>query len=269
MIMNNITDLNIEDTPYDIIIVAGQSNAEGNGRSFFTDIFPYYLSYKNVKMIRRKANTEAKTIGDETYCSVSFEDKYIFGKAKPFMRGRYGFYLYFSKFYRKDLLCQGRELLILHTAVGGTSFTREHWGKGEILIENSIKIAQKILSLNAENRVVGILWHQGEGDVLAKAEEEYYYAKLKELLNNYRESLEIPELPIILGDMQNEWKKSQSCAENITNANKRVVLEDMNTAFVDSIGLKGNSKRDTIHFSKVSQKELGKRYYEKFKLLLK
>lgn len=47
---------------------------------------------------------------------------------------------------------------------------------------------------------------------------------------------------------------------------KRIVSELKNTAFVESDGLSGNTN-DIIHFSKVSQEELGKRYFSAFKLL--
>lgn len=266
MIKKSIKDLIGIDTAYDIIVIAGQSNAEGNGRSLKTTLFPYYRTDSDIKMIKHIPHIAWKKISPNRKIQIiKFSDFYSFKNAKPFRPSNYGFSLFFADLYKEKCLKKGRKILLLSTAIGGTSFCCNHWGRGEPLSENSILMTQKILKANPENRLKCVLWHQGESDSDIDLPENYYYDKLKEFVEDFRTALSDDTI-FIFGDMQQDWKKTMPNSYITSDATKRIVSELSNTAFVESDGLAGNVN-DIIHFSKASQEELGNRYFSAFKML--
>lgn len=123
-------------------------------------------------------------------------------------------------------------------------------------------MAKEALKANPNNRLKCVLWHQGESDSDVDLPENYYYNKLKALVEGFRGAIS-DDLIFIFGDMQQDWKKTMPNSYITSDATKRIVSELRNTAFVESDGLAGNVN-DIIHFSKASQEELGKRYFSAF-----
>lgn len=267
MIKKSIEDLIGIDTAYDIIVIAGQSNAEGNGRSLKTTLFPYYRTDSDIKMLKSLPHIVWKRVSPSRKISIiKFTNFYSFKNAKPFRPGNYGFSLFFAKIYKEKYLQKGRKILLLSTAIGGTSFCCNHWGKGEPLSENAIHLTQETLKANPENRLKCVLWHQGESDSDIDLPENYYYDKLKEFVTNFRDTI-ADDLIFIFGDMQQDWKKTIPNSYITSDATRKIVSELNNTAFVESDGLKGNVN-DVIHFSKTSQEELGKRYFSAYSSII-
>lgn len=266
MTKKSIKDLIGNDTAYDIIVVAGQSNAEGNGRSLKTTLFPYYRTDSDIKMLKHIPHIVWKNVSPSRKIQIiKFTDSYSFKDAAPFRAGSYGFSLFFAKLYKEKYLQKGRKILLLNTAIGGTSFCCNHWGKGEPLSVNTMHMAQETLKVNTENRIKCVLWHQGESDSDIDLPENYYYDKLKEFVTDFRTTIG-NDLIFIFGDMQQNWKKTMPNSYITSDATKRIVSELNNTAFVESDGLAGNIN-DIIHFSKASQEELGNRYFAAFMTL--
>lgn len=240
-------------TAYDVIIVAGQSNAVGYGRGKYN-----YLPSKQVKEVYRKEKYNKKQ-------KPKFPLKqYVFKKANLRPKQANGFCLYFADLYQKEMLQEGRDLLILRTAVGGTGFSDSRWGLDDDLYLNTIDMAKQIIEGNANNKIIAVLWHQGESDVLSSASKSYYKDKLKKLIVGLRKDLNIPNLPFIAGEMVEEWYNYQEYGINMYEATIEVISELNNCAFVSSKGLCGNGGNDIIHFSAESNMILGKRYYEQF-----
>lgn len=259
----SIVDILGSDIAYDIIVVAGQSNAEGNGRSIKTSLFPFYRTDNDIKMLKRIPHITWKKVSSNRKIQIiKFTNFYRFKNATPFKPANYGFSLFFAKLYKEKCLEKGHKLLLLSTAIGGTSFCCNHWGKGEPLSENAILMAQEALMVNPNNRIKCVLWHQGESDSDVDLPENYYYNKLKVLVEDFRGAIS-DDLIFIFGDMQQDWKKTMPNSYITSDATKRIVSELRNTAFVESGGLAGNVN-DIIHFSKASQEELGKRYFSAF-----
>lgn len=259
----SIVDILGSDIAYDIIVVAGQSNAEGNGRSIKTSLFPFYRTDNDFKMLKRIPHITWKKVSSNRKIQIiKFTNFYRFKNAAPFKPANYGFSLFFAKLYKEKCLEKGHKLLLLSTAIGGTSFCCNHWGKGEPLSENAILMAQEALMVNPNNRIKCVLWHQGESDSDVDLPENYYYNKLKVLVEDFRGAIS-DDLIFIFGDMQQDWKKTMPNSYITSDATKRIVSELRNTAFVESGGLAGNVN-DIIHFSKASQEELGKRYFSAF-----
>lgn len=264
---NSIAKIIGDNTAYDIIVIAGQSNAEGNGRTLKTTLFPYYRTDNDIKMLKRIPHIVWKKISPNKRIQlIKYTNFYSFKNAKPFKPGNYGFSLFFANYYKEKYLQMGRKILLLSTAIGGTSFCCNHWGKGEPLSENAIFLAQEALKANPNNSLKCVLWHQGESDSDTDLPENYYYDKLKEFVEDFRAALS-DDLIFIFGDMQQVWKKTMPNSYITSDATRKIVSELNNTAFVESEGLVGNVN-DIIHFSKASQEELGKRYFSAYSSII-
>lgn len=260
---NSITKLLGSETVYDIIVIAGQSNAEGNGRSPKTTLFPHYRTDSDIKMLKRVPHIEWQEISPaKKIQKIGFFNTYVLKNAAPFKPGRYSFSLFFADVYKEKCLKNGRKILLLNTAIGGTSFCCNHWGKGEPLSENAISLAQEALKANPNNSLKCVLWHQGESDSDVDLPDNYYYNKLKEFVEEFRGALS-DDLIFIFGDMQQDWKKTMPNSYITSDATRKFVSELKNTAFVESDGLEGNVN-DIVHFSKAAQEEFGKRYFSAY-----
>ena len=104
----------------------------------------------------------------------------------------------------------------------------------------------------------GILWHQGEADLLPE-KTAMYKEKISELIVSLREELHTPSVPFIAGEI----------AEYLSNnagINKILHEAKMNILYYDVVSAKGlTAMPDGIHFDTRSGRELGKRYAEKMK----
>ena len=267
---------NASNEKFDIIIVAGQSNALGcgNGKTKTP-----WVPNENIVMFNERFTAEfiTTTYGDlleiETTgdCYLTIADEREENGEK-----RGVFALAFAKKYVENNLEKGRKLLLVQTAIGGTGFARGHWGENERLEKRMFEMVDSALSMNKENRIVGVLWHQGEHDIFRNADFDYderysyYKQKLTNLLLRIR--AKYGEVPFVSGSFCKGWISEQK-VENV-KAIKDVYSYVLST--YDKVNhvwntddLKSNSEMvegngDNIHFSRDACYELGRRYYEKF-----
>ena len=177
---------------FDIIIQAGQSNSEGFGVG---DVeCPYeptdQVWYMNKDYTLSLAAESVMVNEIRSNFSLSFARKYL----------------------NAGLLRDGRKLLILRTAVGGTGFLDNRWKMTDDLYLRMMEMTRTAIGLNDENRLVGLLWHQGETDATLNATYEVHYNHLMGLLRSVREEFHVPDLPFVAGDFVYQWKN-----ENIVN----------------------------------------------------
>lgn len=126
-------------------------------------------------------------------------------------------------------------------------------------------------SLNAENRVVGFLWHQGETDAIEGNTPEAYYKQLMDMLCDIRAYY--GNIPFVAADFVHEWKNHNlHIAEPIVEVIRRVTETADNAAFVETCDLPSNNQKignqDEIHFCRQSLCELGHRYFSAFEGLV-
>lgn len=111
-----------------------------------------------------------------------------------------------------------------------------------------------------DGELKAILWHQGESD----AEPEHaavYKEKLRAVIAQFREDLQLPDLPFIIGQLGQFDGKPWNEYEVIVDQAHRELAEEMpNVAFVSAEGL--TPKDDMVHFDAASLREFGKRYAE-------
>ncbi len=262
---------------YDIILLAGQSNAEGNGRG---EVASPYQPEEDIMMmkdtqrvcfVKNSCGSDELSIKEPWFFSVrTAEESVEEGKT-------YGnFSLSFAKEYIKGgLLAADRKLLIVNATVGGTGFSKEQWGVGDVLYRRLTDMTDAALCLKKNNRIVAFLWHQGEHDAFEHEDWSYeerrgfYYAKLKELVETIRRRYAASNVPFIAGDFVAEWRDKNAVAcKAVLDATKAVCEEIGHAAVVSSEGLLSNNQKngdgDGIHFCRESLYELGQRYFEAY-----
>lgn len=261
---------------YDIIILAGQSNAVGFGCGE-TD---YQLKHENriqelyddqgICYIQDKEGKDYLPIyrpwklklvdaadGRKNSLAMRFADEYV----------------------EQGCLAEDRKVLLLRCAVGGTGFYNGNWGVGMLLYERMLDMIRYALDLNSENRVVAFLWHQGESDAFERQDwsyEErrtYYYNNLKPVIEKVRTFCDQPKLPFLCGGLIDDWSQEyrQPC-DAVMEATKQVCADVGCAAFADATGLLSNNQKtgngDNIHFCLDATYTLGERYFARFKAVL-
>lgn len=255
---------------YDIFIQAGQSNAEGTGygpvaQEFIPDERICYLNaVKTVSEKNARVHVE--------YASVPFSIEIADERDTVIndVPRRVGdFALTFAKAYiDAGMLEQGRKVLIIRAAVGGTGFQRNHWGIADELYLKMLEMTDYALSLNPENRLKGILWHQGEHDAFEGNLPENYRNQLTALIESVKERYNSPNLPFICADFVREWKSENlEICEPILQV-IREVAQAQGGAFVETSDLPTNNEvtgsGDNIHFCRESLHILGRRYFDAY-----
>lgn len=243
---------------FDILIQAGQSNSEGYG--FGSAGNPYEPSdlvwYMNEDDTISQARE--KVVGNyiQSNFSLSFAREYI----------------------NAGKLEEGRKLLILRAAVGGTGFLDNRWNRTDDLFQHMMEMIRTALALNSENRLAALLWHQGETDAILNAGYDQHYGHLMGLLRSVRETFHVPELPFVAGDFIAHWRdENAEICEPVLRAIRQVCKDCGHGAFVETDGLLSNMQagawdphcvgeedKDTIHFSRNSCYLLGERYFQAF-----
>ncbi len=261
---------------FDIIILAGQSNAEGFGVG---EDKLEYIPDDNILIQRGKFSSSVKKTeyGNE-YLDLKLSDDYYIEKAS--LKDGVGCFAFsFAKKYKENNLENGRKILIVQSAIGGTGFTKKHWGVGDVLYNRMIKMVQYALSLNIENRIVAFLWHQGEHDSFENPQfnneerRDFYYYKLTQMITDFRNKF--GNVPFISAGFTRQWYESypEQCKavyqaiEKIADENEKVAFISYTEDLLSNAEKVGND--DKVHFCKESLSVLGLRYYEKWSILNK
>ncbi len=109
----------------------------------------------------------------------------------------------------------------------------------------------------------GILWHQGESDSNKQSNSSRYAKRLKNLIERFRDDLEVKDVPFIIGQLGQFEKKPWGALEkqvDEAHASMPTLLD--NVGFVPSKGL--TAKGDNIHFNSKSLRLFGRRYAETY-----
>ena len=246
---------------FDILIQAGQSNAEGSGLGSVDD--PYVPDGRVWYMNQNGTITLA--VEEVWYNDV--RSNY----ALPFAR----------EYIRAGMLAEGRHLLILRCGVGGTGFWNGRWSMDGDLYGQMMDMIRTALSLNPENRLVALLWHQGEAEAANTRSYAEYYGYLSDLLVSVRTAFSAPELPFVAGDFVHDWKNQniEGCIP-VIEATRAVCRDLGHSGFAETDGLLSNRQEldhhpmgwwesDPIHFSRKALYELGRRYFGEFERIVK
>ncbi len=264
---------NQDNQDYDIIVLAGQSNAVGNGLGESDNPWQerddiYMLNNDYDKGYRRPSE-------NEVYIDIKgHEDCYTeIAKERGEKETIGTFYLTFAKLYADKYLQKGRKVLIVNTPIGGTGFKGGHWGQKDYIYNRMIEMVDLSLAMNKNNRVVCVLWHQGEHDAYENRDltygqiRDYYSKNINELFNSIRTRYG-SDKPFICGGFTPSFVELYKMPSRaVLDVLKEKMQTEKLTRFVETDDLMANDKigrRDPYHFCKVSLEVLGKRYFDAY-----
>lgn len=264
---------------YDIIVLAGQSNAEGQGQGEVTEEYApdERIHFMSDAFNARFVTTDGVSVLHYDWpapSSVSIADERIKNDVKMGC-----FALQFAQKYAAECLEGGRKVLIVNANFGGTGFHRPEWGVGNIMHERMVAMTNEALGYNPENRVVAILWSQGEHDAFEDADwdAERRYAVHKNNLTttfaDFYERTGCKDAPIIACGFTDTY------CESVPEASEAVLkaivecVDAVGGGFVDTKGLTSNSQvlggGDIYHYSREALHILGGMLFDKYKEIKK
>jgi hypothetical protein len=220
------------------ILLIGQSNMAGRG--FIKDVPPIYNEH--IKMLR---NGRWQMMAEP----LNF-DRHVAGVGPAAS---------FAQAWTEDH--PGESIGLIACAEGGSSI--DEWSTEGLLTRHAISEAKFAMETS---EIVGILWHQGESDSYGERFKTYE-DKLLSLFKHLREELNVPDIPIMIGELGHYlgeigFGKSAVEYKQINQILSKVAHTEKNCYFVTSKGLIANP--DGIHIDAVSQRKFGLRYYEAF-----
>ena len=161
---------------------------------------------------------------------------------------------------------EGVQVGLIPCADGGTCL--DQWAEGGLLYDHALYQAKLALRTS---HIVGVLWHQGEGDC---GPEKYplYAEKFQKIMDGFRRDLDLKDVPFLLGGLGDFLGNCEldPALKNYTYVNKalqELAAQNDMTGFVSAEGL--GAKPDNLHFNSKALREFGLRYYREFKKLEK
>lgn len=267
---------------FDIIILAGQSNAEGHG--IRTESDKEIINERVYQLVDKNPAFFCGNEKGETVLNITIPTEMSMGISRDRKTGDNEYRADLTKTFCEEYIKNGnlakdRNLLIVKAAVGGSGFMLKQWGVGNALSNRLFEMTDYALSLNKDNRIVALLWHQGEHDVVESPEMrpkeryDFYFNVFLAQMKAVREKYGKFNFPIITGEFVNDWadKHKEQC-DAVEKATKDVCVKLGKAAMVSSEGLLSNDQYikngDDIHFCVKSVYELGERYYLQYKKLI-
>lgn len=275
------------DTDFDIIVVAGQSNAGQGGMGAFTDTMENPAADERIFQFD-EARVPQLAAATRLQQGVATDALRHFGREAK--ENSMGLAIPFARRYAAENLTSGRAILIVPCAYGGTSILK--W-LGEIytpatypsgLYKALVARVRSALELGSNNRIVAFLWHQGEADLVFSIrghhlmDDAMYEAKLTNFFYRFRKEFPSdPPFPIIAGELAPELFANDhdrlSIKHRFNSAIHTALLGDVSGGVASSQGLLSNfpsytsDPGEAVHFASSALVTFGERYYDSWKQL--
>jgi hypothetical protein len=145
--------------------------------------------------------------------------------------------------FAKAMTAANRDVSIglIVNAKGGSKI--EQWAKGTQFYDEAVKRTREAQKTGT---IKGILWHQGESN---SGNPDGYLEKLEKLIKDLRSDLNEPDLPVVVGQIN-----------NVPAINKQLALITKTVKLTGCVMADGLVCTDRWHFDRDSQILLGQRY---------
>lgn len=278
-----ITGTNTPAVGYDIIIVAGQSNAVGGGLGDFSDPTEDFGLDGNIMQIGRFGSADRKIIPIGCNSNGTTYDGLQFWRGAC-TRGK-GAAPTFARLYASEYLAPGRKVVIVPAAYGATSILA--WNQKEafykpgtqeqlFLWDDLSSRVQNIMSLPGKHRIVAAIWLQGETDVVRLTQKDpamsgqIYQKNLEEIIQKFRSlsasSTSGVPYPIVSATLSPKWHPDSKDKFTIDQALLTTFIPRNRAAVAESNGLDMNTDGD-VHYAAQSLVTLGYRLFDSFRVL--
>ena len=219
----------------DIFIIAGQSNAQGNGFGEYENLI--HNGIYNFKYC------ESWALADHP---LNWLDRSI-----KFGQGIYGPHIRTAK----DLVNQtGIPVGFVSCAVGGVPIKRWNKHLGGDLYEGMLSYVKK-----AGGKVAGVIWYQGCDDALKEETAKAYYENFAQMVQDFRDDLGIKDLPFFtyqLNTLHNNEGYSDGPFSLMREQQRRAAQDLKNVYIVPTFGA---AKSDNAHNSVEGCNLIGRR----------
>lgn len=243
--VNAALKADVEGEGYDVVVLAGQSNMVGRGGPIITT---YDQLDSRIYQWGNVSNTVTPAVHPLEHIGV--------------VANQIGMGVDFAKEYANNRLEGKRKILLVPVAVGGTAFNTGYWVSGGAGHENAV--AQTNAAMGGagsgnNNRLVAILWHQGENDSAAGWNQTQYTAALTAMVDSFRTRMTGADTttPFIVGALLES--RYNPAADPIQLALADAPNYISYCSFVSSNGL--TDKGDNLHFDAASLRAFGGLYY--------
>ena len=248
---------------YDLYLLAGQSNMDGRGAA---NDLPAERQAESDKAIIYYRNLIGGTDGWKKLApGYSFAPK----KGNSLPSKTFGPEIGFAEEMLKN--SPNTPLALVKGSRGGTNIQID-WNPGKAgdpqsqgphyrTLLGTFKLATDALETdNHTFTLKGILWHQGESN--RKMSSENYQSRLEELIDRFRQDLNAPDLPIVIGEVYDNGQrdKTRAAIQATATASKTVAL----------VTSEGTTTSDPgTHFDTKSLLLIGRRYAKQIQKLTK
>ncbi|EXC17285.1 hypothetical protein L484_027473 [Morus notabilis] len=246
--MENTAPSNNSNSPCkkQIFILSGQSNMAGRGgvdrrHHHWNGVVPLECQ-SDPSILRLSANLHWETAHEPLHADIDTKKTCGVGPGMSFanaVRERVGL------------------VALVPCAVGGTAI--KEWARGQHLYENMVRRAKASMSVDGEgeSEIRALLWFQGESDTSTQHDAAAYQGNMEKLIQNVRQDLCLPDLPIIQVALASGDKKY---LEKVREAQLSINIP--NVVCVDAKGLQ--LQDDNLHLTTEAQVQLGSMLAESF-----
>lgn len=248
------TGINPANIGYDIVFIAGQSNAAGYSGPVLTDV--YDITHPRIWQYAVSGTHAGNIIlGKEP----------LTGPTDASMTPAVGPLSEFARQYAR-ILPENRRVLVVMCAVGSSGLIGERWdpASADLFDQTVDYVNAAVAKAGANSSVKAIIWQHGEHDSMngVFATQAEYAAAVDELAELWRAQIATAEdAAFIVGPPPPEWVE----APNGTSLEVRAALADTPNRLWHSYyapGPSGMVAGDGIHYTAAGAREMGKRLFE-------
>jgi hypothetical protein len=260
------------DGGYDIVVVMGQSNAQGAAVDFTPGTTPDVDPGRVLQYGATAKDNVRRGAGKVTKARDPLTHPWTQVNADGTLKVTKGLGLPFARRY-VPTLAAGRRLLLVPAAYSGTGFTKTnhgtelstHWRPGDNtgvnLYERAIAQALAAVRDGGPNaRIVGAIWMQGEADEAMAA--ATYRDYLLALIDGFRQRVGIAGLLFVIGGMVPEGLVNNAGRAAIDAVHRDIPSLRTYTAF--GPGPSGKFIDSGLHYSAAGQEALGSSIFDAF-----
>lgn len=165
----------------------------------------------------------------------------------------------------------GEGVILVPSACGHGDMSLKAWADDQVLYKVAIARAKSV-SRAVKGRIAGVFWHGGEADACTDEDARAHQKRLAALFDNIRRDLAYPELPIIAGEIGENFlcPETQACPDahkhaRVINEGLRTVCRQRYTACVPSPPK--CHPRTKLHYDAQGMEELGQRFADAWERL--
>lgn len=235
--------------PYYIITIGGQSNSHaGEAKDPAIDV-------TNPRIWQQRQDTGVIEIADEPLVKLSVPGGY--NKIGPMMAFARDYFL-------PRILPPTHDILLVHSALGGTTYSGGNWNVGDADYEAWVTACQTAMATHADNVMAVILQQLGEGDGAANMSQADYSAAEVSTFADFRARVPTAaRCPIIVGGMPPQYVASNANTQHVRNAQQAIGSVVANAAYADPTGLVcwTGDPQFPLHYDAPSMRIMGRERY--------